>query len=199
MKNSREPVRTRDSILRAARKEFAAKGFAGARVEQIALRAGVSKQLLVHHFKSKERLYSEVHAVLSLPSLQWEDDLPDDAADLIADRFRKRVRNLDYVRLLTWEAAVVRNRTLPGEAERKKRVASFGKSIRLLQDAGRLPKSMDPRMLHLAIVSLASYPLSFTGITRLITGHNGTDARFQRDWNKFLRQLGNILLIVAKE
>lgn len=167
-------------------------------MDEIARRAGVSKQLLVHHFKSKERLYSEVHAALSLPSLQWEDDLPGDPADLVADRFRKRIKNLDYVRLLTWEAAGIRNRKLPGEAERKRRVASFGNSIRLLQDAGRLPRKMDHRMLHLAVVSLASYPLSFAEITRLITGHSGTDPRFQREWAKFLRQLGKILLTAAK-
>jgi TetR/AcrR family transcriptional regulator len=198
MKRLRDAATTKKKILAAARKEFASKGYAGARVEGIARRAGVSKQLLAHHFKTKERLYSEVHAAVSLPSLQWEDDLPDDAADLIADRFHKRVQNIDYVRLLTWEAAGMRNRVLPGEAERKQRVALFARSIRMLQKGGRLPKALDPGMLQLAIVSLASYPLSFSHITRLITGYSGSDPKFQRQWEQFLRQLGALLSAAAR-
>lgn len=197
MKSLRAANRTKRRILSAARAEFASKGYAGARVEAIARRAGVSKQLLTHHFGSKERLYGVVHDTLSQPSLQWDDDLPSDASDLIADRFRKRVENLDYVRLLTWEAAGIRNRALPGEADRKQRVRRFAKSIRMLQQEKKLPRQLDTRMLQLAVVSLASYPLSFSAITRLITGQAATDPRFQRDWNRFLRQLGTLLSAAA--
>ena len=44
-------------ILAAAALEFAARGFAGARVDRIARRAKVNKAMLYYHFKSKERLY----------------------------------------------------------------------------------------------------------------------------------------------
>src|SRR6188472_266478 len=46
-----------DRILAAAAGEFAARGFAGARVDRIARRARVNKAMLYYHFKSKERLY----------------------------------------------------------------------------------------------------------------------------------------------
>jgi TetR/AcrR family transcriptional regulator len=46
-----------DAILAAAALEFAARGFAGARVDRIARRARVNKAMLYYHFKSKERLY----------------------------------------------------------------------------------------------------------------------------------------------
>jgi AcrR family transcriptional regulator len=46
-----------DVILAAAALEFAARGFAGARVDRIARRAKVNKAMIYYHFKSKERLY----------------------------------------------------------------------------------------------------------------------------------------------
>ena len=46
-----------DRILHAAALEFAARGFAGARVDRIARRARVNKAMLYYHFASKERLY----------------------------------------------------------------------------------------------------------------------------------------------
>lgn len=46
-----------DAILHAAAVEFAARGFAGARVDRIARRARVNKAMLYYHFQSKNRLY----------------------------------------------------------------------------------------------------------------------------------------------
>ena len=46
-----------DHILAVAAREFAERGFAGARVDRIASRAGVNKAMLYYHFKSKQRLY----------------------------------------------------------------------------------------------------------------------------------------------
>lgn len=53
---------SKDRILAAAREEFASSGFAGARVQRIARRAGVNKQLLYYYFGSKELLYKAVVA-----------------------------------------------------------------------------------------------------------------------------------------
>src|SRR3954467_6917567 len=46
-----------DAILAAAAAEFAARGFAGARVDHIAHRAKVNKAMLYYHFTSKQQLY----------------------------------------------------------------------------------------------------------------------------------------------
>jgi TetR/AcrR family transcriptional regulator len=46
-----------DRILAAAAGEFAARGFAGARVDRIARRARVNKAMLYYHFGSKQALY----------------------------------------------------------------------------------------------------------------------------------------------
>lgn len=47
-------------LLKAARAEFAARGLAGARVDNVAQRSGVNKQLVYHYFGSKDRLYLAV-------------------------------------------------------------------------------------------------------------------------------------------
>jgi TetR/AcrR family transcriptional regulator len=56
--NSASPSRA--SILRAAERTFAEAGLSGARVDQIAARAGVNKALLYYYFRSKEGLYRAV-------------------------------------------------------------------------------------------------------------------------------------------
>jgi TetR/AcrR family transcriptional regulator len=49
---------SRESLLQAARTAFAERGLEGARVDDIAKRAGVNKQLVYHYFGSKEGLYT---------------------------------------------------------------------------------------------------------------------------------------------
>ncbi len=53
-------VGTREKIIEAARSEFAQYGRAGARVDRIAVQAGVNKAMIYYHFHSKENLYHEV-------------------------------------------------------------------------------------------------------------------------------------------
>ena len=60
--------RSRDSrslLENAARAEFAEFGYAGARVERIARRAGVNKQLLFYYFGSKQDLYESIASGLA--------------------------------------------------------------------------------------------------------------------------------------
>ncbi len=45
-------------LLAAARREFSEKGIAGARMEEIARVAGVTKQLVYHYFSGKEQLFA---------------------------------------------------------------------------------------------------------------------------------------------
>jgi TetR/AcrR family transcriptional regulator len=56
----RDPAATRKKLLTAARREFADSGLAGARVDEIAARAGVNKQLVYHYFGDKDALYLAV-------------------------------------------------------------------------------------------------------------------------------------------
>ncbi|PYO41959.1 MAG: hypothetical protein DMD33_11895 [Gemmatimonadetes bacterium] len=59
-------------IIAAAREEFSRRGFDGARVDQIARKAGVNKQLLFYYFHSKRGLFN---AVLARGAAQLEQAL----------------------------------------------------------------------------------------------------------------------------
>ena len=52
-----DPAGSRAAILAAARAEFAVHGLTGARVNTIASRAGVNKQLIYYYFGNKDGLY----------------------------------------------------------------------------------------------------------------------------------------------
>ncbi len=53
-------VATPERLLGAAEREFALRGFAAARLEDIAERSGITRPSLLHHYASKEALYSAV-------------------------------------------------------------------------------------------------------------------------------------------
>ncbi len=60
MGRARDAERTREAILEAATEEFAERGYAGARVDGIANRAGANKQLVYRYFGTKAELYRTV-------------------------------------------------------------------------------------------------------------------------------------------
>jgi TetR/AcrR family transcriptional regulator len=55
---------TRDKIFRAATQVFEEKGYSGARMQEIADRAGINKALLHYYFRSKDQLFMAVFQVL---------------------------------------------------------------------------------------------------------------------------------------
>ena len=57
---SRDADRSQQTILLAARDEFALYGLAGARVDRIAERADINKRLIYYYFKSKDDLFLAV-------------------------------------------------------------------------------------------------------------------------------------------
>lgn len=62
-KAGRDAEGTRDALMDAATELFAARGFDGTRVDQIAEQAGVNKALISYHFGGKRGLYNEILAV----------------------------------------------------------------------------------------------------------------------------------------
>ncbi len=56
----RDPGLSRETILAAATREFAARGYDAARVDRIAHEAGVNKAMIYYHFASKAGLYRAI-------------------------------------------------------------------------------------------------------------------------------------------
>jgi len=89
---------TMKRLLAAARVEFAKKGLAGARVEEIAREAGVTKQLVYHYYGSKEGLFvavldeSSSHIMSELVNLEVEQLPPPAALRAVLNHFFDQYR-----------------------------------------------------------------------------------------------------------
>src|SRR6476646_2679199 len=101
---TRNPKRSRERILTAAFHEFAANGFAGARVDTIAARAGINKRMLYHYFGGKEKLFREVLRRKMAERQAWGMATPDDPADSLPFWFELAGKDPEWIRLLEWEA-----------------------------------------------------------------------------------------------
>jgi AcrR family transcriptional regulator len=94
-------------ILEVATVEFADKGLAGARIDEIAARTRTSKRMIYYHFASKEALYLAVlenayRRVRRIEGdLQLDDLAPEDALRrLVAFTFDYHADNEQFIRLV---------------------------------------------------------------------------------------------------
>lgn len=80
--------RSREKILAAAEKVFLAHGFLGANMDNVADVAGVSKQTVYAHCKSKEALFIQVVERMTGGAAQdIGEDVEDDFTNILAEQF----------------------------------------------------------------------------------------------------------------
>lgn len=186
---ARNPERTRGRILSAALKEFAAHGFAGARIDAIARRAAINKRMLYHYFGDKEGLFKAVLRRKISERQAWADSLSGDPAESLAFWFEAACRDTDWVRMLEWEALLDPDKRLIDEKARAASVARGLDRIRQRQRRGQVSSEFDPRHVMLAMRSLTMFPSAFPQLTRLIMGRPVHDPKFQRERMAFLKKL----------
>jgi len=177
----------------AALEEFAAKGFAGARVEAIAQRAGVHKQLLYHYFPNKEALLEDTLQRAIRDKLEAVSE-GGNLGTLMRARFAVASKDPVLLRLLMWEALEYpKTRRIVAEHERHEAVRQQTEAVVAGQRRGELPAEFRPELLQLAVTALASYPLIFSQVTELLMGRNPDDPEFRAEWAAFLQAVGNRL------
>ena len=191
--SSRDPERTRQRILRAARREFVAKGFAGARVDAIARAASVNKRMLYHYFGDKEALFRAILREGIATNLDLVAAAPADPADLLPFLAARVLQRVDGIRLLQWEALGHGEGKLIAEDERRKAWVEGSERLRDAQRAGHVHPDLDAEYLVLALMALTMFPLAFPQLVRMVTGTRADDPEFQRRQARFLRRLGACL------
>ena len=185
----RDPVATRKKLLTAARLEFAKHGLAGARVDEIAMRAGVNKQLVYHYFGDKDALYLAVLEVVYEDIREQErklnlEGLPPDKAirRLIEASFDHLAANPDFIVLLNDEnrggARHVRGSTRL-EAMHSPLVKSVSHILHEGVRAGVFRKGIDPVQLYISIAGLSYFFFSNTPTLSAIFGKD-LSSRAQR-------------------
>lgn len=152
---------SRGLILSAARQEFGQQGYAGGRVDRIARRAGVNKQLIFYYFGSKAGLFQ---AVVESASRDIASDAGaaglsggplDQLRALLERAFNTLAANADLLR-----ATVVASET--GEGSRAlwaEHLAQLGETIRALvsdaQGLGYVRDDVDPAIVaHTAVATV---------------------------------------------
>ena len=102
----------REAILHAALDEFSARGFAAARLDDVAKRAGVAKGTIYLHFRDKEALFQEIVRSLMTPFVGtlegvFAADVPLRViADQLVELFVREIfgtRRKDIIRLIITE------------------------------------------------------------------------------------------------
>ena len=185
---TRDPQRTRERILAAALAEFLAHGFAGARVNAIARRARINKRMLYHYFGDKQGLFREILRRKLAERAAWLAAEPENPEEILAYWFDLARGDMDWIRLLEWEALQVGSGKVIDEERRAGLFASALARLRRGQERGRLTRDLDGRQMLLSMMALTLYPLAFPQITRLVTGLSVTDPKFQKSRLEFLHQ-----------
>lgn len=185
---TRNPERSREKILIAAFKEFAAKGFAGARVDRIARRASINKRMLYHYFGDKEALFREVLRRKMAERQAWGLATPDSPRESLPYWFDLACRDKGWVRLLEWEALQFAEGRLIDEERRRNSAGEAVKRILRRQSIGHLTDEFSASQILLAMLALTWFPVAFPQLTRFITGKVPSDEVFLREQRDFLRR-----------
>jgi TetR/AcrR family transcriptional regulator len=183
-KTSRRPDEVRARIFEEAINAFAKHGYEGARMRSIAADAGISIQLLVHHVKSKERLWKLTmeHIIERYHKSMGETHaLTDKSQNVSAGRrLKQAIADIAHFtaslpqlhRIVTAEAAHATPRML-WLAERffKQGYEDWCSLIAAAQREGVVRKA-SPARLRFAIVAMISVPFAVAAEYEYFTGKN---------------------------
>jgi TetR/AcrR family transcriptional regulator len=192
----RDPERTRRLILEAAGAEFAAKGYAGARIAAIAARAGVNQQLISYYFDGKEGLYRAMseewgqrQAELAPPDLPLSEQVRRFALEGLTGR--------DGMRLVAWSGLEYDGPDAdPDHEPRTRRLAGTVAHIESLKAEGRLPEWVDPACLTVLLMAAAMAPVTLPhvieGLTRTGPGAPEFVRQYADQLAKLVEHLGRL-------
>jgi TetR/AcrR family transcriptional regulator len=175
-KRERNAAATRQRILDAGEHEFAARGFAGARLREIAEAAGVQPALIHHYFTDKHGLSRAVLDRALLPSsmeswtlLSGEPDLPRLVAGFIELLLRFYAAHHNLLAILRHEA--VSGSTVLEELARERTLPIIEAVTRFLEDrqrAGEVRDDVPPAEIIAAGMGMVVYPFVEEGLIRVM-------------------------------
>ncbi len=161
---------TRNNILEVAAREFADKGLAGARIDEIAEKTASSKRMIYYYFGGKDELYRAVlersyGQIRALEDEERFESLPADKALAahIEHTFDYHAAHPEFVRLVMNENILHGEHIghVEGLKERNRSViASLAAIIDKGVNDGQFRAGVDPVDLHMSISALCFYNVS---------------------------------------
>ncbi|MFF0345331.1 TetR/AcrR family transcriptional regulator [Kribbella sp. NPDC004875] len=182
----RDAERSKQQLLDAAVVEFGARGFSGARVSEIAARAGVNKQLISYYFGGKEGLYRAVADGWRAgePTITAEAET---LGEVVGAYARATIEQPDLLRLLIREG-VDRDTGGNDEEAQYARFQNMLADFRRRQAEGELASDLDPAYAGLALFGLAAAPVVFPQIARAL-GLDPDDEDFRAKYGEQVARL----------
>ncbi|WP_412540248.1 TetR family transcriptional regulator [Longispora sp. K20-0274] len=175
----RDAERTRRQLLTAALEVFAAKGYAGARVQDIADRAGVNKRLINYYFGGKEGLYRALRS--EWLSREAEFATPDlSISDLTVRYLHEVLANPQSIRLVLWHGLADGDETPPEQSEDLS-------DLYRRRELGELSADLDPASIMLAMMGMVMAPVTLPHIVRQLFGVEPGSAEFEARYGEQLR------------
>lgn len=166
----RDADRSQNTILAAARDEFAEFGLGGARMDRIAERAGLNKRLIYYYFEDKEKLFEAVleqaylHIREAERALNLLDLRPADAVRrLVEFTWNYYLDHPEFLTLLN-SANLHKARHLQGSERVREMnsplIAMLGEILERGRKEGSFRGGIDPVQLYVSIAALSYFYLS---------------------------------------
>ncbi|XVQ11410.1 TetR family transcriptional regulator [Spirillospora sp. CA-255316] len=173
--------RSRRLLLDAALEEFAAKGYAGARVQDIANRAGVNKQLISYYFGGKEGLYQELGRQWLEREAEFNDpEIP--LEELLIRYLRDSLGDPRGARLNAW-AGLTDAVGIPDDP-----VEDLS-DLRRRQAEGEIAAELEVEAVMLLMTAMVSAPTVMPNAVRRIYGLSPDCPEFQERYAEQLRRI----------
>ncbi|MFC4913186.1 TetR family transcriptional regulator [Actinomadura gamaensis] len=173
--------RSKRLLLDAALDEFAAKGYAGARVQDIADRAGVNKQLISYYFGGKAGLYAAIGQAWR--EREAEFATPDVPLPDLAVRYLERTfEEPRATRINSWIGLSGDYADMPDEREDLS-------DLERRKAAGELADDLEPEAVMLFMMAAVSVPTTLPHIVRYVYGLDAESPEFRARYAEQLRRL----------
>lgn len=166
----RDAERTRADILAVATREFAERGFSGARVDEIAHQMSTTKRMIYYYFGGKEQLYVSVLEAAYAETREYEQQIDVSALDpvsairALAERtFDHHTSSQDFVRLVAIEnihRAVFLREVGEPEGLALPALELIDEVLRRGRAAGVFRDDVDSTDVHMAISSFCVFPVA---------------------------------------
>lgn len=180
----RDADRTKRKLLEAAMTEFAANGYEGARVGEIAARAGVNKQLISYYFGGKEGLYRAMEREwLETERDQAGPDVP--AEDVMRWYLRDNLKDPRIGRLALWQALAD---DLPEEESQEDADRELDQ-MRERQERGEIASDLDAAALQIAFMGMTIAPVVFRRTAKRLFGVDIDDPAFETRYGDTLSRI----------
>ncbi|MCP2334971.1 TetR family transcriptional regulator [Actinomadura rupiterrae] len=173
--------RSKRLLLDAALDEFAAKGYAGARVQDIADRAGLNKQLISYYFGGKAGLYAAIGEAWR--EREAEFATPDVPLPELAVRYLERAfEEPRATRINCWVGLSGDYAEMPDERE------DMSDLVRRKAE-GEIAEDLEPEAVMLLLMAAVSLPATLPHVVRYVYGLDADSPEFRARYAAQLRRI----------